>query len=121
MRKLIVLAAVFLIAVPSLIYAGKSLGWWPLINGFDISAHSSVSIGLAVLVAVLLRKLGTTPTYLSIIVPVMLIGVFWELGQLILNQTWYVSHYDMIKDVAIDFTGALIGATMVDVVQRGQL
>ena len=111
MRKLILLASVLLIAVPFLADAGRFLGWWNLVNGFDIFAHSSVSIGLAILVSVLLRNVGVIPTYLNIIIPVVLIGVLWEFGELVLSHAWYVSHYDMVKDVAVDVTRALIGAT----------
>lgn len=113
MRKLLLLASVFLIVMPFLAYTGKFVGWWPLINGSDISAHSSVSIGLAFLLAVCWSKAGINPTYLNVIVPVMLIGLLWELGQFYVNQTWYISHYDALKDIAIDFTGAIIGTTIV--------
>jgi len=105
--------------VPIVAYAGKLAGFWPLMHGFDISAHSSVSIGLALLFALSWSRIGVNPTYLNIIIPVMVIGIFWELGQFFFEPTWYISHLDAFKDVAVDFTGALIGATMVDIVKRG--
>lgn len=108
--KLLLIAAVF-IASPLLAYSGKLLGFWYLPGQFDIVAHLSISFGLALAIGGFLKNASVLPIYLSIVVPIMLIGGSWELGQFLFGKsTWFISNSDTIKDLANDGIGAIIGA-----------
>lgn len=110
MRKLLLLA-LLLIAVPFVVYLGRDLGWWSVIGSFDIPAHLTVSLGLAIGMYSLLKIARIQPSYLRVILPVILIGGVWELGQLLLGFH-YTNNFEAAKDLAIDSVGALIGAAM---------
>src|SRR3989344_4151617 len=100
MRKLLLLASVLLIVVPFVAYLGRDLGWWSIVEGFDVSAHSSESMGLAITIYLFLTIVGARPSYLRIVLPVILIGGVWELSQLLLGFD-YMTHYEAMKDLAV--------------------
>ena len=111
MRKLLFVVAVLCILTPLTVYTGKALGWWIFPHDLDILAHSSVSFGLALMIGFILRERGIRPSYLNVVLPVVLLGLSWELGQLVLGlEKSYISNTEALKDLSIDLVGAMIGA-----------
>ena len=118
MQKSLSFAAVF-ITVPLIANIGRSLGWWNIITFFDIYAHFSVSLGLAIGIGALLQKLKGYSSCFSIVLLVILIGGVWELYELVLNQLSYISNAEAIKDLSVDLIGAIIGGMIITRNRRG--
>ena len=117
MRKLTLLAVVCIL-LPFIAYTGKLLGFWHILPGFDILAHFTVSLGLALGMYVVLKTYKFRVSYLNIILPVMLIGIGWEIGQMILGyEKLYISNAEALNDLGVDLVGAMIGAEVLRDIQ----
>ena len=114
--------AVILIIAPLFAYLGERLDWWTFNYQWDILAHSSVSLGLALGLGLALKKLRVDPSYTFILIPVILMGISWEIGELLLRESLeirYVNVFETFKDITMDSVGALIGAIIIVRNKRG--